>query len=215
MTFKTPEEAIAYYLDGIAQNDIRKILQACATNEMGENFNLDLSAERMGDVIIPNSLAPTDYSLYAEINKIQISSQILGQVKFFAYSLLSSEKVDGTTVYKMDAESVNSFIQDVDPSRLSSLEIKQISLPNETIMNDAKYIESTTKSARTYGADEFTERVALFSFEQNDYFIGFTLLRYGENWKISSQSSVLANTSPIGTAQKTTVEEFESIIDIH
>jgi hypothetical protein len=215
VTFKTPEETITYYLDGVAQNNISKILQACAINEMGGKFKFDLHVERLGGVMVPGQfLSPTDYTFYSEINKMTVSSQILNQVKFFAYGLLSNEKVDdGSPILNMDTERVNKFIKDVDPGKLSSLEIKKIGLPNKTLMNDPKYIENAAKSARDYGADESTERVALFSFEQSYYYIGFTLLRYGENWKISSQSSPLAGTSVLGTPKKTTVEEFESMIN--
>ena len=215
VTFKTPEEAITYYLDGVAQNNLSKILQACAINEMGGKFNFGLQVERLGGVVAPGQfLSPSDYAFYAEINKMTVSSQILSQVKFFAYGLLSSEKVDdGSLIIHMDTQRVNKFIKDVDPRKLSTIEIKKIGLPNKTLMNDPKYIENATKSASVYGADESTERVALFSFEQSYYYIGFTLLRYRENWKISSQSSPLANTNVLGTPIKISADEFDSMIN--
>ncbi|MEZ4679649.1 MAG: hypothetical protein R2932_36060 [Caldilineaceae bacterium] len=57
-----------------------------------------------------------------------------------------------------------------------------------------------------------TERIALFAFEGNHYYVGFTLLRYGESWQISSQHSPLGSTDPLGTPTPTTVEEFESMV---
>jgi hypothetical protein len=215
VTFKTPEETITYYFDGIMQNNLSKILQACAINEMGEKFNFAMHVERLGGVMAPAQfLSPTDYAFYSELNKVTVSSQILNQVKFFTYGLLSSEKVDdGSLILNMDSARVNKFIQDVNPRKLSNIEIKKIGLPNKTLMNDPKYIENAKKSASLYGADESTERVALFSFEQSYYYIGFTLLRYGENWKISSQGSPLANTNVLGTPLKITIEEFDSMVN--
>jgi PBP1b-binding outer membrane lipoprotein LpoB len=214
VAFKTPEEAITYYLDGVAQNDIRKILQACAINEIGGNFKFDLYAERLGAWNPTENLSPTDYPFYSEINKTYLSSQILKQVKNLSYSLLSNEKLDGST-FKADAERVNRFIKDIDPQRLSKLEIKKISLSNKTVMNEARYQENSAKIARSFGADELTERLVLFSFEQNYYYVGFTLLRYGANWKISDQVSGIGNTFSNGAAQKTTEEKFESVINSH
>lgn len=208
--FKTPEEAITYYLDGVAQNDIHKILQACAIDEMSGKFKFDLQAERLGS-INPEYLSPTDYSFYSEINKAYLSSQILKQVKFLSYSLLSSEKIEGT-LFRADAERVNRFIKEVDPRRLSKLEIKKISAPKAAV-TDARYSEIAAQRARSFGADESTERLVLFSFEQNYYYIGFTLLRYGANWKISDQGSPIGGTQSLGTAQKTTEEGFESVIN--
>jgi hypothetical protein len=101
----------------------------------------------------------------------------------------------------------------VDPQRLASLELIKIGLPDKTLMNSDKYLENATQIARVYGAEEHTERVALFSFEQNYYYLGFTLLRYGDNWKISRQTSPTADISTLGIPEKTTVEEFEQMIN--
>ena len=214
VVFKTPEEAITSYLDGVAQGDMRKISQACAINEMSEKFKFDLYTKRLGNVFLPvQSLSPTDFPFYVEINKMQLSSQIFSRVKIFTYSLLSGEKVDdGSVITEMDAERINSFMKDVDPNRLSGLEVRKIGLPNQTLMNDAKYLENAANNALVYGADESTERVALFTFEQNYYYLGFTLLRYEENWKISSPTSAMGNSNILGAPQKTTVEEFENMI---
>lgn len=209
--FKTPEDAITAYFTGIEQNDPSKILQACAIAEMSENFKFDLWTERLGGVMqLATSLSPSNAPLYVELNKIQLSDQILRQVRNFAYALLSSEPVDFTGITKVDTERVNKFMADINPKRLAGLAIKKITLPNKTLMQSPKYVENATKSAKVYGADELTERVVLFSFEQNDYVIGFTLLRYGENWKIQQQSSPLGNTDALGTPEKTTETEFDS-----
>ncbi len=211
VSLKTPEEAVTHYLGGVAQNDVRKILQASAINEMGGNFKFALYAERLR-VINPTYLSPAEYPLYAEINKAQLSSQILNQVKNLSYSLLSGEKMEGGII-QADAERVSRFIKDVDPQRLSKLEIKKIDLPNKKVMAEAGYLENAARVAKGYGADESTERVVLFSFEQNYYYLGFTLLRYGTNWKIANQVSQLAGTSVLGAAQGITEAEFERIIN--
>ena len=207
VTFKTPEEAITHYLEGVARNDVRRILQASAINEMSTKFKFDLYAERLR-AINPTYLAPSDYPFYAEINKAHLSSQLLNQVKHLSYSLLSGETLEGTII-QADAERAKRFVKDVDPQRLSKLELKKIGLPNKTVMSDPRYLENAARIASGYGADESTERLALFSFEQNYYYLGFTLLRYGTTWKIGDQVSQLAGTNILGTAQQTTEEEFE------
>jgi hypothetical protein len=214
MVFKTPEEAITYYFEGLAQADARKILQACAINEMSEKFKFDRYTERLRALMPAFSQAPADYPLYVEANKLQLSSQILNRIKIFAYSLLSKEEVaDGKVILMDDTERINNFMKDVDPKKLTRVELKKIDLPNKSLMSNAKYLENAAKLAGSYGADESTERVALFSFEGNDYYLGFTLLRYGDNWKISGQTSPLASTNTLGAPQRTTAEEFERLIN--
>ncbi len=214
--YKTPEEAITAYFDGLAQGDVAKITQACAINEMSEKFKLDLYIQRLGGAFVPPSaLAPSDYPLYVEANKMQVKAEIFRQVKIFAYSLLGVEKMSESALVTKGMDSTRSaaFIKDVDPKRLSGLKLTEIGLAGKSVMSNSKYTDNVAKIAATYGADEETERLALFSFEGSYYYTGFTLLRYGQSWKISSQVSPLANTSALGAPQKTTVAEFEAIIN--
>lgn len=212
--FKTPEDAINAYIQGVAQADTSKVLQACAINEMSEKFRFDLYTERLKALMPSQSLAPANSPFYVEANKAQLTAQVLNRVKILVYGLLSSEKVDdGSVIAIMDTERINNFMKDVDPKKLASLKIEKISPPNKTLMSSASHQNVATQNALAYGADESTERVALFSFAQNYYYVGFTLLRYGENWKISSQTSALGNANTLGAPTKTTVDKFESMIN--
>jgi hypothetical protein len=120
---------------------------------------------------------------------------------------------DSSLITGMDATRSAAFMKDVDPKRLSGLKLTEMGLPGKTLMSSSKYLDNAARAAVVYGADEETERVALFSFEGNDYYTGFTLLRYGLGWKISSQTSPLANTSALGAPKKITVAEFEAMIN--
>ncbi len=215
VVFKTPEEAIQSYFEGLAVADTQKILQSCAIDEMSEKFDFGLYTERLGGILMPiQSLAPSSDPFYVETNKAQLSSQTLSRVKIFVYSLLSSENIsDASPITGMDAERTSKFLKDVDPKRLSSLKVEKIGLPNPTLMKDAKYLENAAKIAHVYGADEATERVALFSFEGKTYYLGFTLLRYGDNWKIGYAASGLSNANVMGSPEPITIDEFESMIN--
>jgi hypothetical protein len=210
--FKTPEDIITSYFEGIAENNLQKILQTLAINEMSENFHFDLYTERVGAFIPTLSLAPSEYPLYVEANKMKLSGELMDQMKFFTYSLLSNEPVSEATPIRLDPERTKSFVENVDPGRLSSLSIKSIDLANQKTMSTTRYLENAAAIARVFGADESTERVALFLFEEKYYYVGFTLLRYGESWKISRQTSAMAATNALGVAHSTTPEEFETMI---
>jgi hypothetical protein len=212
MVFATPEEAVVYYFEGVAEADLHKILQSCAIDEMSEGFRFDLYTERLGVLLPVQSLAPADYPLYVETNQIQLSAQISNQVKILTYSLLSAEEVAEAKPIQIDAARANNFKNDINPARLAQLEVVKIGTPEKELMASAKHQENAAKLAHIYGADESTERVALFSLEGNYYYLGFSLLRYGDNWKISSQVSQLAGTNVLGSPETTTVEEFERLI---
>ena len=211
--YKTPEDAITAYFGGVTQSDIGKIEQACAINEMSEKFRFDLYTARLQSLQPYAAPAPSDYPLDVEINKAQLTQRILAQLKMFTYSLLSSENVGDNTTIIIDAARTTQFIKDVDPKKLAQIEVKTIDLPNKPRMNSAQYVKNESAIAQVYGADESTERVVLFTFEQNYYVAGFSLLRYGESWKISSLDSPMAGSTSLGTAGKTTVQDFEAMVN--
>ena len=70
-------------------------------------------------------------------------------------------------------------------------------------------LKYAAKQAAIYGADELTERMALVSLDGKLYEVGFTLLRYGDDWRISSQTSALGNTAAVGTAVPTTRDDYD------
>jgi hypothetical protein len=211
VAFPTPEDAIAYFFEGVAQGDLAKILQSSAIDEMSENFKFDLYVERLRAFAPFQSFAPANYPLYVEINRAEMTSRISNEVKLLAYSLLAGDDIDFDRTILMDIDGARNIVSSVDPSRLAQLELIDVSLPSPTMMNSARYHEIALRIAGTFGADDSTERVALFSFEQNDYILGFSLLRYGDTWKISSATSPISGTSSLGIAEKITQEEFAAM----
>lgn len=208
VSFKTPEEAITVYMTGLAQNDTDQLLRACAIEEMSSKFDFARYTDRLQAMLLVTALSPAEYPFYAAINKQHLSAQMLNQAKNFAFALLSAEAVDGRSITDVTPERVAPFIKAVDPARLATIRIEQIGAPNPALMDSDRYRENVAKSAAVYGATESTERVVLFAFEDAYYSIGFTLLRYGDTWKISSQTSPLGNTAALGTPEQTTVAEF-------
>ncbi|MBN1202071.1 MAG: hypothetical protein JXJ20_09465 [Anaerolineae bacterium] len=212
VSFKTPEEAITFYMQAVVQGDVAKIMQACAIDEMSEKFRFDLYANRLQALTL-QAPAPSDYPFYAEINKAQFSWQVLNQARNLAYGLLSTEQelIDGYTV-PIDTEGAIQFMKEVDPERLAQLQVTKIGVPYPEIASDERNLNNWNKQAQIYGADELTERVVLLLFEGDYYYVGFTLLRYGEDWKISSAASQLGYTNAVGAPQETTEEEFLELV---
>jgi len=213
-SFKTPEDAINSYMQAVAQGDGSKILQAFAINEMSEKYNFEVFVDRIGAFQPIQFEGPTNYTLYVDLNKTQVAAQIVQRVRTFIYGLLSTEDVaSGNMIGSFDAERAAKFIKEVDPKRLSGISVKRIDMPNKPILNSDRHRDNLAKTARMYGADESTERVALFTFEGNTYVVGFSLLRYGDGWKIYQPGSVLSGLNPLGTAAKITEADFDKMVN--
>lgn len=210
--YSTPEAAITAYLDGIKQQNVSAIFTASAIDEPAEQFDFQAYADRLQAMPLVTSPAPAEYPFYAEMNRVRRQNEVLSQVRNLAYSLLSTETIDGSIIANPGSERVQAFITDVDPSRLGGIELVEIGAPSPDLLSSTRYQENAAKQAAIYGADELTERVALLSFEGKHYLLGFTLVRYGDGWKVMSQTSNLAGTSALGTVTQTTPDEFAALI---
>ena len=210
--YSTPEAAITAYIDGIKQQNVSATFAASAINEPAQQFDFQAYADRLQAMPLLTSPAPAEYPFYVELNRVRRQNEVLGQVRNLAYSLLSAETIDGSIIANPGPERVQAFVTDVDPSRLSGIELVKIGAPSPDLLSSTRFQENAAKQAAIYGADELTERVALLSFEDKDYLLGFTLLRYGDGWRVMYQTSNLAGTSALGTAEPTTPDEFGSLI---
>ena len=207
--FPTPEDAIGHYLAGVANGDVGAILASSAIDEVARGFQFDLQVERLQAMMLLQSLAPADHPFYAEINQAIQSQRILSQVLMLSYSLLSSEQIDGRVIVPADLARAERFVADVDPSRLAGLAVQDVRPANAALQANERYLDIADTQAGIHGADELTERLALISLDGQLYDVGFTLLRYGETWKVLSQSSAMGETTALGTARPTTADEYE------
>lgn len=207
-TRTTPEAAVEAYLGGIAAGDLDAILGVSAVEEPAQAFDFASYVERLQAMPLLTAPAPAEYPLFAEMNQVRRQHEILSLVRNFAYSLLAEEKIDGSMIAQPGTERVEAFVAAVDPARLAGIEIVEIGTPAPDLLASSRYQENAQGMARIYGADEMTERVALLSFEGDTYLLGFTLLRYGDGWKVMNQTSNLAGTSALGTGEEITPAGF-------
>jgi hypothetical protein len=104
------------------------------------------------------------------------------------------------------------FIKGVDPAVLKDLDIERVDLPMPDTYNTEVNLRNMKKTAEMYGADEAIDRVMLFELNGSWYFEGFTLLRYGGNWKVFNMSSPIAGTTATGSAMVTSKDEYMSLV---
>lgn len=206
----TPESAVAAYVAGIAAGDADAILAASAIDEMAAGFDFQAFSERIGALALATSLAPSEYPLFRDANRHQQAMWILGQVRALVYGLLSGEEIDGRLIAPVDAERIAAFVAAVDPARLAGMTVLDVRGIDLELTTGERYLENIARMAAVYGADELTERLALIELDGSTYGLGFTLLRYGDTWKVSSQVSVLGGTSVFGNAEPMTRGEFEA-----
>jgi hypothetical protein len=199
----TPEAAIAAYIDGVVAHDLDAILAATSVEPMSENFDLEAYVDRLRvlNVSVP---APATDPMYVAINRASFTAKIAEQVQFLTYGLLSATGVDKGRSLQMDRAGASAFVNELDLSRLDGLNMLQIFEFEYPADRKDRYLASIAAQALTFGADEKVERGAVLEFEGARYIVGFTLLRYGDTWGVSSQSSDVMGTSSLGSPEQIT-----------
>lgn len=208
---KTPEDAVAAYLEGVAHRDFAAILAATAVEEMSAGFDFVAFVDRLRSL---NAMAPAPGAdpLYLEINRAAFTAQIARQVQFLAYGLLTSTPITEGRTAPMDRTGAEQFARAVDAAQLAGIALVAVAVPKPAVINSERYRANAVKIAGVYGADESTERLALVRLVGRHYAIGFTLLRFGETWKVSSQSSPVAGTNALGAPIPSSPEDFAEAV---
>ena len=211
----TPEAVVRTYLSGVADADLEAIFAVTAVDAYGDGFRFDQLVDWRRAFTPTLDPSPPDHALYRELNRLMQEEAIGRKVTLLVYSLLSSEHRSdqgiGPWPIRVDDESwAPSFAAEVDPSRAAHLEIADIRFPDASLEDHPRWLESAERLARILGADDLTQRLALVSLDDQLFDVGFTLVRYGDVWKVLDQTASLGNTDSWGAAHPTTLEDFEA-----
>jgi hypothetical protein len=210
--FATPEAAVQYFVDQVIANNLYGALEACVVNE-ADIYDFQALTKRLNAMSLAGTLGPSKGPFMTQINRINLAFTIARQIKFMVFSLLINDEgqLDMPIGNPTDAF-IDSFIAAIDTRRLSELQLTKVAIPHPDILNSSDYRKNARLMALPYGADDFTERVALYSFGGRWYIGGFSLLQYGKNWKISSLSSPLLGQSAFGILEKASrPADFEDV----
>jgi hypothetical protein len=212
----TPEGAVAAYIGGIARQDFSAIIAASSVENESRRYDFVAHVDRL-KILMPRMLAPASAPLFIEMNKAEFTVRIARQVQSLIHGLMITEEMatkemlNGKSV-PMDAAGAVEFASVVRADRLASLALVKVGIPKPQFLSNEKYQAHLAAITEINGADAATERMALISFEGLDFVIGFTLLRYGENWAVLSQSSMAAAFHQMGVPGRMTPEAFEALL---
>jgi hypothetical protein len=212
--FETPEAAVREYGSGGAQADVAQVLEATAVDEIAEGYRLEQMVDQL-EVFHPALPGPVHDPFFADIQRAVWTERLLVQTQSLAYGLLAPETLTavaflGEAIDGVDAAWATNLMAELDPARLSSLEVVDIKVPAPGTYHSDVYRRNLARAAEMYSADEWVERVALVEFEGDLYEVGFTLVRYGDEWKVQKRNSILAGLSA-GGVKPTTIEQWDEL----
>lgn len=206
--YTTPEEAIAAYIEGVADRDFDAVIAASAVNNQSMKYDFVHQIGRI-QTFTRNALMPVTDPMFVEMNKVGLSARIAGQVQLLVYGLMTTKDL-GQPI-KMDERAAADFVSIVRADRLSGLELVRVGIPSPETLNNERYQLRANQAAKDDGADTSTKRLALLSFEGLNFVVGFHLLKYGDEWSVSGQFSLFGGLG-FGQTKRVTPEEFENML---
>ncbi|WP_284539225.1 hypothetical protein [Pleomorphomonas sp. T1.2MG-36] len=217
--FKTPEEAITAFMEAVKKQDFEAILATTAVDRMSEGYDFVAQAGQL-KVIMPSFAMPASDPFFISVNKAFYAGLIAKDVQFLTYSLMLANNpviidalLDGQTYASPNyPTAARDMFDAVQAERLSELSISKIGTPLPEKVNSERQQRLFSKHAKFFQGDAETERVALLSFDGRDFLIGFSLIRFGDDWLVEGTRPWIAETSRMGGAKRTTPDEFEALI---
>lgn len=217
--FKTPEEAVTGFMEALKKQDFGAILATTAVDRMSEGYDFVAQAGQL-KVITPSFAMPASDPFFISVNKAFYAGLIAKDVQFLTYSLMMANNpviidtlLEGHTYANPDYPTAATDMFDaVQAKRLSELSISKIAPPLPEKLNSESQQRLFSKHAKFFQGDAETERVALLSFDGRDFLVGFSLIRYGDDWLVEGTRPWIAETNRMGGAKRTTPDEFEALI---
>jgi hypothetical protein len=210
--FPTAENAVYAYIYGVSQLDFDAVIAVTAVDEMAEGLDFLGFVGWLG-AMTSQLPAPSNHPFLVEVNRAVFKAGIAKQLQMLVYGLMTTSEIVDNKVVVIDEAGVAAFEAQIDASRLSGIELIKVGIPNPTLLNSESNLFNMARNAKSLGADEATERIALITFEGDHYMLGFSLLRYGDNWKIRFQVSGLGGGNPMGAPTKVTPQEFDALLE--
>lgn len=211
--FKTPEEAVTAFMEAVKKQDFEAILATTAVDRMSKGYDF-IGQARQIKVIMPHYAMPTSDPFFVSVNKAIYTGQIARNVQYFTYSLMVINPIlEGNTYVVADAPAAaTDMFYEVEAKRLSELSISKIGIPMPEKLNSDRQQRLFSRHAKIFQGDAATERVALLSFDGLNFLVGFSLIRYGDDWLVEEMMSEIADVGFFKPAKRTTPDEFEALI---
>lgn len=206
--FATPEEAIEFSTEQLADGDAPAALSAWAVDAQAENLDLEASLDHVGAYSPHDTAAlPSDDELFVELARTSRAALAAQQYRRLAFSLLLPD-IDVDTVVLLDDEiSADDIADPLDSARLAGLRPERI----DRVEGPERFDEVLADQADIVGADERREYVVLYEWEGDTYLGGVGVLRYDDEWFVESLTSTFAGTS-FGALEPTSSADYEDLL---
>ena len=204
--FGTPEEAVIFYMEGLRDRNVQKMLGAFAWETQAARYSVKDNILR-NEVIMSSfpvrmpSLTPGLISANCASLRSRQSWNIYQAIRCFVLQDADPESAAGQLCRNYDVrlkteEEVDAFINAFDNPRTGKLPgmTGLRTVPTEQLLGEKYRSEGTRKQLesykRIYGADEITDLIGVADLGDETLFCNPLLARYGDRWYLVSVSGI-------------------------
>lgn len=213
----SPEGVIGSFLDQIGDGEMEGALSCFSSEEAAEGFDY-IRYVKVYDSEDADTLLPVEDQSVQILNQRKLEGKAAREISSTLRVLGIGEKAgelsaEGVSPWKKLGVSGKSYKEKVNTDNFKEMSVKRVELAAQKRQNQDEAQKKLERQAKVYGAEERREYVALYTVGETSYIQGFTVDRYGDDWKIRSLTSELAGTSAYGipsVAEKTS--EFDNYI---
>ena len=198
----SPENVVGSFYEKLEDQDMEGALACFSSEEAAKKFDYESYVD-LYDSEDQSTLMPSEDTKIQLINERKLEGQAADQIASTIRVIGLGEdtgkrSIQGVGSWQELGVEKEDYIESVDTGNLKDLTVERVELAAQKTQNQDETQERLEQEAKVYGADERREYVALFTVGETSYIQGFTLDRYGEDWKIFSLTSELAGTSSYG-----------------
>ncbi|WZH51751.1 MAG: hypothetical protein PIR53_17250 [Nocardioides alkalitolerans] len=207
--FASPEEAIEFSTESLADGDAEAALSAWSAGEQARGSDFVGSLEYLEAYAPYNpNILPGDDDFFAGLGVVAREGGAADQIRRLTYSLLVPDlSQDQVTPLSDDAPSAQELRDDLDSGRLAGLTAQRI----ERLEGPERLAENYERAAELVGADERREYLVLYAWEGETYLGAVGVLRYDDEWSIDAFSAPIANVS-VGVVTPASEDEFDDAL---
>ena len=214
----SPENIVGSFYEKLEEKDMEGALACFSSEEAAEHFDYEKYVD-FYDSEDQDTLLPAQDDKIQLVNQRKLEGRAADQIASTLRVIglgedVGEQSAQGVSPWQTLGVELEDYIESVDSGSLKGLIVERVELAVQEKQNQDETQEKLNEEAGVYGADERREYAALFTVGETSYIQGFTLDRYGEDWKIYSLTSELAGTSSYGipsVAEKSS--DFENYIE--
>lgn len=186
-SFNNPHDAISFFVDAIAREDVYAALSAFSIKEKAANLDLYKLSDRLRHFLPYEKGGMTsEYEFYRDINlAINCCEKAAGIIRLMASFTFSVNFDPASTPDDYFSAIQNSC------KAVSSISLVRSDVFADTVNDDAR--ELLREQAAVYGADGGEHRIVEYSFNGEKFTGSVELIDYGGNWRIQVPYSGFLN----------------------